>query len=75
MEQKSYLSTVIEPGPGVASGLKDLKSHTSVGTISAGIVAAIFGCSGPALLVMKAATDGGLTPEQAISWLFGIYVL
>ena len=75
MEKKNYLSTIFESGPGVASGLRDFRDKTSIGTVSAGIVAAIFGCSGPALLVMKAAADGGLTPEQAISWLFGVYVL
>lgn len=75
MSDNSYLSKIIEPGPGIMSGIKDFKSKLSIGTITAGIIGAIFGCTGPALLVMKAATDGGLTREQAISWLFGIYVL
>jgi benzoate membrane transport protein len=62
-----------EKGPGIAEGLRDLPKHLNTKTITAGLVAAIFGCTGPALLVIKAATDGGLTQVQAISWLFSIY--
>jgi len=62
-----------EKGPGVAEGLRDLPKHLNAKTITAGLVAAIFGCTGPALLVIKAATEGGLTQVQAISWLFSIY--
>lgn len=62
-----------EKGPGISEGLRDLPKHLNAKTITAGTVAAIFGCTGPALLVIKAATDGGLTQVQAISWLFSIY--
>lgn len=65
---------IIEGGPGVRAGLAAFAENMNIHTISAAIVAAIFGCTGPALLVMKAAADGGLTNEQAISWIFGIYV-
>jgi benzoate membrane transport protein len=66
-------ATLIERGPGFLAGLRDLPKNLNAKTITAGIVAAIFGCTGPALLVIKAATDGGFTSEQAISWIFSIY--
>ena len=61
------------PVPGIKEGLRDFPKSLNPKTITAGIVAAIFGCTGPALLVIKAATDGGLTEVQTISWLFSIY--
>lgn len=68
-------SGVMERGPGFLSGLRDLPKHINGSTLSAAIVAAIFGCTGPALVVMSAATNGKLTSAETISWLFGIYVL
>ncbi len=62
-----------EKGPGIAEGLRDLPKYLNAKTITAGTVAAIFGCTGPALLVINAATNGGLTQVEAISWLFSIY--
>lgn len=44
-------------------------------SISAGVVAALFGCTGPALVVMNAAEAGRLTNAQTVAWLFSIYVL
>lgn len=62
-----------EKGAGIKQGLRDLPASINVQTITAGTVAAIFGCTGPALLVINAASGGGLTQVQAISWLFSIY--
>ncbi len=44
-------------------------------SISAGVVAALFGCTGPALVVINAAEAGRLSNAQTVAWLFGIYVL
>lgn len=65
--------SIIEKGPGFSSGLKDLKKNLNSKTITAGFVAAVFGCTGPALVVINASTKAGYTTEQTISWLFGIY--
>lgn len=62
-----------EKGPGIAEGLRDWHKYLNTKTITAGTVAAVFGCTGPALLVLHAATSGGLTQVQAISWLFSVY--
>jgi benzoate membrane transport protein len=70
---KREKARLFEKGPGFMSGLRDLPKHLNAKTITAGVVAAIFGCTGPALLVIKAATDGGFTAPQAISWIFSIY--
>lgn len=73
MEQKGKFS-FWEKGPGFKSSLKDLGKNLNGKTITAGVVAAIFGCTGPCLVVINAATEVGYSTEQIISWLFGIYV-
>ena len=66
---------LIEPGPGFRSGLRDLSGHLGISTIGAGLVAAIFGCTGPALIIINGASAAGLPPETTASWIFGVYVL
>ena len=53
--------------------MKDLRKNMNVNTFSAGLVAAIFGCTGPALIIIGGASSGGLTYEETISWIFAIY--
>ncbi len=64
---------IIEEGPGFASGMEDLFKYININTVTAGIISTIFGCTGPALIVMNAADSGNLTALQTVSWLFGIY--
>ncbi|MGC5628171.1 benzoate/H(+) symporter BenE family transporter [Georgenia sp. Z1344] len=66
--------TLVEGGPGFASGLRDLPKHLNISTIGAAFVAAIFGCTGPALIVINGGQANGLTDVQISSWIFGIYV-
>lgn len=63
----------IEKGPGYTSGIRDLRKNINSKTLTAGFVAAVFGCTGPALVVINASTSAGYTTEQTVSWLFGIY--
>lgn len=65
---------LIERGPGFKSGIRDLPKHFNLATFGAAVVAAIFGCTGPALIVISGAQEAGLTPGQTTSWIFGIYV-
>lgn len=65
---------VFERGPGFLSGLRDLPRHLNPSTVGAGLVAAIFGCTGPALIVINGAQKSGLSPIETASWIFGIYV-
>lgn len=65
---------IVERGPGFVSGLRDLPKHLNIATIGAGLVAAIFGCTGPALIVINGAQQAGLSAVQTASWIFGIYV-
>jgi len=51
----------------------NLLKHLNVNTVSAGTLAAIFGCTGPALIVIGGAQNGGLSQAETISWLFAIY--
>lgn len=62
-----------ENGPGFASGLRDFPKYFSPSTISTGIIAAIMGCTGPAILVINAAKMGNLSPQETASWLFAVY--
>ncbi|MGE7907588.1 benzoate/H(+) symporter BenE family transporter [Peribacillus sp. NPDC094092] len=52
---------------------KGLLSHLNIRTVSAGTLAAIFGCTGPSLIIINGASNGELTQTQMISWLFAIY--
>ncbi|WP_085994144.1 benzoate/H(+) symporter BenE family transporter [Oceanobacillus senegalensis] len=55
------------------TNFKDLRQHLNVNTVSSGLVAAIFGCTGPALIIIGGATSGGLTYAETISWIFAVY--
>lgn len=70
-----YLSRVVESGPGFAQGIRDLPGALTPKAISAGIVAAVFGCTGPALIIINAADSGGLTDRQTVAWLMAVYLL
>jgi len=61
--------------PGWMSGLRELPGALNLNSVSAGLVAAIFGCSGPALIVIGAAQAGNLTNGQTVAWLLAIYLL
>jgi benzoate membrane transport protein len=50
-----------------------LRQSFNVKTISAGVVAAIFGCTGPALIIIGGATSNGLSYAETISWIFAVY--
>ena len=57
------------------SGAPSLRAALNTRTISTGVVAALFGCTGPAVIVMNAAEAGNLSNAQTVAWLFAIYVL
>ena len=65
---------LIEAAPGIRKGLADLPGHLNAETISAGLIAAIFGCTGPPLIIMNAAMAAGYTSVQTISWLCSVCV-
>lgn len=71
---KTTKKKLLEKGPGFKAGIKGFKKDVSPKAITAGVVAAIFGCTGPALVTIKASATAGYTPSQTVSWLFGIYV-
>lgn len=61
--------------PGWVAGLRGLPAALNLNSVSAGLVAAIFGCSGPALIVIGAAQAGQLSNGQTVAWLLAIYLL
>ncbi len=71
--QGKKTNRVIEQAPGIKQGLSDLPKYLNASTVTAGLVAAIFGCSGPALIIMNSAMSANYTTGQTISWLFAVY--
>ncbi|MGQ3414413.1 benzoate/H(+) symporter BenE family transporter [Natrinema versiforme] len=74
MSRRSLADT-IESGPGFRESIADFGKYLDLSKAGAGLTAAIFGCTGPALIILNAANEGGLSNSQAVSWLFSIYVL
>lgn len=64
---------LLEKGPGFKSGLADLPKHLNGSTISSGLISTVFGCTGPCLVTVAAATAAGFTLEDTVTWVFGIY--
>lgn len=64
----------MEEGPGLRSGLRDLPRSLNAGTIGSGLVSAIFGCTGPAMVIISAAVTVGFSAQDTASWLFSVYV-
>ena len=65
---------ILEKGPGFKSGLADLPKYLNGSTISAGLISTVFGCTGPCLVTVAAASAAGFTLEDTVTWVFGIYV-
>lgn len=64
---------IIERGPGFRAGLSSLRSHLNVSSIGAGVISAVFGCTGPALILLDGADSGGLTSGQTVAWISAVY--
>ena len=60
-------------GKNFFTNLRDLRETININTVSSSVVASIFGGTGPALIIIGGATNGGLTYVQTISWLFAVY--
>lgn len=68
----SYRSAAIDTS---TPWLKGLRQSLNIKSVSAGVVAALFGCSGPALIVISAAEAGNLSDGQTVAWLLAIYFI
>lgn len=66
-------SRIIETGENFRTTIRGLASYVNARTLSAGLVAAIFGCSGPALIVLDGAVAARLSEGQSVAWLLAIY--
>ncbi len=64
---------ILEPGLPLSIAIRELPRHLTLGSVTTGIVAAVFGCTGPALILINSALQGHLTPQQLTSWMFGVY--
>ncbi len=58
--------------PGIRNGIADLPNHLNAKTIGAGLIATVFGCTGPPLIIMSSAMNAGYTTTQTISWLASV---
>jgi benzoate membrane transport protein len=58
----------------VGRNLRDLPRALTLSTVAAGFIAALVGYTGPLLIVLQAAQNANLTPEQTSSWVWAIAV-
>ncbi|GAA1782518.1 benzoate/H(+) symporter BenE family transporter [Streptomonospora arabica] len=65
---------IVEPAPPGPRGPRAFVRNLSVASAGSALVAAIFGCTGPALIIIDGASANGLSPEQTATWIFGVYV-
>lgn len=66
---------LVERGPGFRRGVRDLPSSLNLSTLGTALVAAIFGCTGPALIIINGANEAGLSANEVASWIFGVYAI
>ncbi|WAH37568.1 benzoate/H(+) symporter BenE family transporter [Alicyclobacillus dauci] len=59
----------------LVQSVKEFPRHVSLGSVSSGLIAWLFGVTGPLLIVLQSATEGHLSSMQVTSWIFGIYVI
>ncbi|GMA64609.1 benzoate/H(+) symporter BenE family transporter [Alicyclobacillus fastidiosus] len=59
----------------LAGTIREFPKHVSLGSLSSGLIAWLFGVTGPLLIVLQAATEGHLSASEVTSWIFGIYVI
>lgn len=65
----------LERGPGFVAGIKGFLPTLSIANVGAGVVAAIFGVTGPALILVGGAEAGGLTGGQTVAWVSSVYIV
>lgn len=68
--ESNYL---IERGPGFKEGLRGFPRSLNVSSIGAGLISAVFGLTGPALIIMNGAGDAGLSSGQTVAWISAVY--
>lgn len=66
---------LIERGPGPRESIRSLRRSLNISSVGAGIVSAVFGCTGPALIIVDGADSAGLTPGQTVAWISAVYVV
>lgn len=63
-----------EAARGLGRNLHDLPRYLTVSTVSAGVIAALPGMTGPWLLAYQAAIDAGYPANVIASWVFALFV-
>jgi len=74
-EQQIASNSAMAGEPSFRKGVGALRGALTLKAFSAGTVAAIFGCTGPALIIISAADAGHLTGGQTVAWLMSVYIL
>jgi len=64
--QKSFL-------PGKASGKNDLLANITAQNVSSGLISSTLVMTGPAIIILEAATSSHFTAQQTINWMFAVY--
>lgn len=53
----------------------DFRRHLHIQTFGSGLIATIFGATGPILIIISGALEQGLTYAETISWIFAVYFI
>jgi benzoate membrane transport protein len=59
----------------ILQSVKQFPKFVTLGSVSNGLIAWLFGVTGPLLIVLQAASQGHLSSTEVTSWIFGIYVV
>lgn len=58
-----------------AGGIAEVYKAINANSVSTAVVATLFGCTGPVLILIGAAEAGQLSKGQTVAWLFSTYFL
>ena len=72
---KSQNGRLIEIGPGFWPSIKNLPANLTLSAFSYGVTAWLFAVTGPFLIYVNAAKQGGLSAAELNSWIFGGYFI
>ncbi|MFC6603477.1 benzoate/H(+) symporter BenE family transporter [Ectobacillus funiculus] len=59
--------------PGKASGKNDLLANITAQNVSSGLISSTLVMTGPAIIIVEAATSSHFTAQQTINWMFAVY--
>ena len=72
---RARTAPLLEPPPRPFTTLRRLRDDLGVGYAANGLIGLIFAATGPVAVILAVGTQGGLSPAEIASWVFGVFVL